>query len=636
MPGVALRGGVACEHGGPIDEAQAIAPWIAGVHGPLAPRLVLDRADSAFAELRNQEPTGAGQIVGRQVDVVGVGADPSIIAVREGVVAREDDALAVEVVPAARDAGAWGSEHARVERRGGVDVPDRHDDPEEPHDSPASGWGTGARPQRSGYLTPMLRIDYSNCLSTRVGDHGIEPDLLVPGAELHAAAAALARKLASTKGTGWERWRLLHEQPMRSAHVEAVTRVVGACRGRFDNMVVLGIGGSALGNLALQSALNPATHNLLPGTGRAGPRMFVVDNVDPSYLGSVLRFCEASDSGGLKRTLFNVISKSGETAETAAQFMVVRDMLRRALGPDYKSNIVAITDPAKGTMRQICDAEGFTTLPVPDGVGGRFSVLSPVGLFSAAMCGIDINGLLDGAAAMDGCCSRADLHQNPAALLATILVTLGARKGKSNHVMMPYANALYLLADWYRQLWAESLGKKFDTGGNTVYAGFTPIKALGTTDQHSQVQLYREGPNDKAFALIEVESFASDNAGVHGDVSIPTGLGVEAISYLEGKSMTALLNAEKRATEYALVESQRPNFTITFPRIDAHHVGQFIYLWEMVTAYAGLMLGIDAYDQPAVETGKVATFGLMGRAGYQKHRDAVDRVLTATSHVWKG
>lgn len=481
----------------------------------------------------------------------------------------------------------------------------------------------------------MLRIDYANCLSTRVGDHGLDPDLLAPGSELHASAAALTRKLSSTKGTGWERWRLLHENPVRTQHVEAVSALVARCRGQFDNMVVMGIGGSALGNIALQSALNPATYNLLPASKRSGPRMFVVDNVDPSAFGAVLRHCESSE-GGLKRTLFNVISKSGETAETAAQFMVIRDLLKRALGSGYTSNVVAITDPAKGTMRQICDAAGFATLPVPDGVGGRFSVLSPVGLFSASMCGIDINALLDGAAAMDGVCSRPDLHQNPAALLATVLVTLGSRKGKSNHVMMPYANALNLLADWYRQLWAESLGKKFDTSGSTVYAGFTPIKALGTTDQHSQVQLYREGPNDKAFALIEVESFASDNAAVPGDIGIPTGLGVEAISYLEGKSMTALLNAEKRATEYALVESQRPNLTITVPRIDAHHVGQFIYLWEMVTAYAGLMLGIDAYDQPAVETGKVATFGLMGRAGYQKHRDAVDRTLTPTTHVWKG
>jgi glucose-6-phosphate isomerase len=225
---------------------------------------------------------------------------------------------------------------------------------------------------------------------------------------------------------------------------------------------------------------------------------------------------------------------------------------------------------------------------------------------------------------MDGPCSGEVLATNPAALLALLLVELGTRKGKTNHVMMPYCNALYLMADWYRQLWAESLGKQVDLAGETVYAGFTPIKALGTTDQHSQVQLYREGPNDKVFMLVEVASFEGS------DVTIPTGLGVDAIKYLEGKSMAGLLNAEKRATEFALVESQRPNLTIRFPEVDAHHVGQFIYLWEMVTAYAGLMLNIDAYNQPAVETGKVATFGLMGRSGYEKHKAAVEKVLTAS------
>jgi len=214
-------------------------------------------------------------------------------------------------------------------------------------------------------------------------------------------------------------------------------------------------------------------------------------------------------------------------------------------------------------------------------------------------------------------------------MIAFLLCELGATKGKTVHVMMPYANALYLLADWFRQLWAESLGKQVDASGETVYTGFTPVKALGTTDQHSQVQLYREGPNDKVFCMLEVQTF--DGAG--GDLAIPSGLGVEAIKYLEGKSMTTLLNAEKRATEFAFVESQRPNFTIKFPKIDAFHVGQFIYLWEVVTAYAGLMLNIDAYNQPAVETGKVATFGLMGRGGYEKHKAAVDKALSPSRYT---
>ncbi len=481
----------------------------------------------------------------------------------------------------------------------------------------------------------MLTLDYANCLSSRVGSHGIDPAFLAPGSEAALAATANTKKLAQTRGKGWERWRELPFGEFRAGHVRDVKAAVAKCRGRFDTMVVLGIGGSALGNIALQAALNPPTYNLLPAEQRGGggaPRMFVVDNVDPQHFGAILSYCRDA-GGGLRRTLFNVVSKSGETAETASQFMVIRDALRSAMGEAYKDNIVAVTDPAKGTMRQICDRDGYVTLPVPDGVGGRFSVLSPVGLFSAAMCGIDIDGLLDGAAEMDKVCSREELTKNPAAMLATLLVELGTNKGKINHVMMPYSNALYLMADWYRQLWAESLGKQYDVNKNEVFAGFTPIKALGTTDQHSQVQLYREGPNDKAFGIVDVKSFDHHCQGGHGELLIPTGQGVEATKYLEGKRMGDLLNAEKRATEYALVESQRPNYTITFPRIDASHIGQFIALWEVTTAYAGLMLGIDAYDQPAVELGKQATFGLMGKAGFEAFKGKVDAALAKTAYV---
>ena len=467
----------------------------------------------------------------------------------------------------------------------------------------------------------MLTIDYANCLSTRVGSHGLDPARVHPDSETARGMAALTDRLAASRGTGWERWRELWNEPMRSEHLNAVTATANELEGRFENMIVLGIGGSALGNIALQAALNPPTYNLLPADKRSGPRMFVVDNVDPANLKAVLDLCDP------RTTLFNVVSKSGETAETAAQFMIIRDRLKQAVGTRWSEHVVAITDPAAGTMRRICDEAGIVTLPVPDGVGGRFSVLSPVGLFSAAMCGIDAAALLDGAKAMDQRCTRPTLTENPAAMLAFLLVELGTRKGKPNHVLMPYANGLYLLADWYRQLWAESLGKKTDLRGDEVYAGFTPIKALGTTDQHSQVQLYREGPNDKVIGFVEVKSFGPD------DLTIPTGMGVDAIAYLEGQYMTALLNAEKRATEYALITSARPNYTIRFPKVDAHHVGEFISLWEIATAYAGLMLNIDAYDQPAVETGKKATFGLMGRAGYQDWLKKVDEILSPTQHT---
>lgn len=476
-------------------------------------------------------------------------------------------------------------------------------------------------------MNTMLKLDIANCFASRVGSHGLPDDSLRPESPNGKRAADLTRRLAKTRGTGWERWRELPFNPLRTDHVKPIQHWVKANKERFDNMIVLGIGGSALGNIALQSALNLHTWNLLPKDKRNGPRMFVVDNVDPVYFGSVLQLVLADDPK-LERTLFNVVSKSGETAETAAQFMTIRQLLIDRLGEkQHAKHIVAITDPAKGTMRKICDQNGYTTFPVPDGVGGRFSVLSPVGLFSAAMCGIDIEALLDGAGEMDAKCTNESIDKNPAAQLATVLVELGAR-GKTNHVMMPYANQLYLMADWFRQLWAESLGKQYAADGKReVFAGFTPIKALGTTDQHSQVQLYREGPNDKVFGFLEVEQFTDGRGAPAADLEIPRGLGVDALAYLEGASFHTLLNAEKRATEYAFIESQRPNFTIRFPKTDARHIGQFIALWEVVTAYAGLMLGIDAYDQPAVETGKLATFGLMGRQGYDEWKERVESAL---------
>ena len=466
-----------------------------------------------------------------------------------------------------------------------------------------------------------LSLDYANCLSTRIGPVGIDPD------EIDDAAPRMVEitdQLAESRGTGWERWRTLPFDPLKGEHLEAVRQLADPLRPTTKNLVVLGIGGSALGNIALQAALNPGVWNLMHEDVRNGPRLFVLDNVDPSTVAQTMNIVRQTDPR-FEQTIINVISKSGETAETAAQFLILRDMLQAALGDAHAEHIIAITDPERGTMRSICDREGYRTLPVPEGVGGRFSVLSPVGLFSAAMCGIDIESLLDGAAAMDERCAQRDLRKNPAAMLAWLLMRFTGR-GQRNHVLMPYANGLYSLADWYRQLWAESLGKRVDLDGNEVFAGATPIKALGATDQHSQVQLYREGPNDKVIGLIEVGSFGED-------MRIPTGMGVEQLQYLEGASLATLLSAEKRATEFALIESQRPNFTLRMPVINARHVGEFIQLWQVATAYAGRLLNIDAYDQPAVETGKVATFGLMGRPGYDEWRTKVDSALGEHEHM---
>jgi glucose-6-phosphate isomerase len=465
----------------------------------------------------------------------------------------------------------------------------------------------------------QIKFYYKNVLAESIGpEHGITKEQLD---ELAAKTAPLIHKIKDEITGDKVRYGLL---PGNLQIAKSVKKLVKQFRPKCENLVVLGIGGSALGNIALQSALNPYMFNLDsnqrkgPPSARprqqAGPRLFVFDNVDPAQFGSFLDFV----SPRLGKTVFNVISKSGQTAETASQFMIVQKLLEAKFGKArLKDHVVATTDPLKGTLRKIATDAGLPTLEVPDGVGGRFSVLSAVGLFSAAMCGINIDQLLAGARDMHARVINPDFFKNPAAVNAAIQYHY-YNHGKRISVMMSYSYGLYSFADWYRQLWAESLGKKFSLAGSQVNIGPTPVKALGATDQHSQVQLYREGPNDKVFTFLEVQ-----NHGRKIKIPAPPKSAPE-LDYLAGKDMGGLLNAEKQATEYALCASNRPCITVLFPKINAYTIGQFIFLFEATTSFAGALFGIDTYDQPAVELGKQATFALMGKTGVYEGRPYAD------------
>jgi glucose-6-phosphate isomerase len=448
----------------------------------------------------------------------------------------------------------------------------------------------------------MIQLYWKNATDKVIGpEHGVTVEEL-SAAEPHMQRAL--RTVGEQVGRGELGYAAL---PTNAVFRQQVREMVGRYRETTTDMVVLGIGGSALGNIALQQALNPSTYNLLSDRKRGGLRLFVLDNVDPAAVDDVLKLLGRR----LKTTLFNVISKSGETAETASQFLIVRELLRKRLGEGFAGRIVATTDTEKGTLHDIAQSDGYHMLPVPGSVGGRFSVLSPVGLFSAAMCGIDIDALLAGAAAMKQRVEVDDWRANPAAVLAAVKYLAFAAKGKPIHVMMPYSNRLYGLADWYRQLWAESLGKAKDRDGNDVFTGPTPVKALGATDQHSQIQLYREGPNDKLVIFLEVEKHPARRR-------IPDAFGdVPGLAYLRKADLGKLLNAEKRATEYALAASDRPSVTLRLNNITPPTVGEFLYLYEFTTSLMGELLNVNAYDQPAVELGKKATFALMGREGYE-------------------
>jgi glucose-6-phosphate isomerase len=393
------------------------------------------------------------------------------------------------------------------------------------------------------------------------------------------------------------------------SQIDEVLASVKAKAGQFDELVVMGIGGSALGLTALKTALRPPYWNVIGPNGRKGlPRLWVMDNVDPDEFTAMIQAIDP------RRTLFNIISKSGETGETMSQFLVALELVRECIGADWKKHVVITTDRAKGILRPVTDAEGLESFIVPDGVGGRFSVMSPVGLFPAAMIGIDIKALLAGAAAMDRLCSSTTFASNPAAQGAAVQIGL-YRRCKRLSVMMPYSSALKDVADWYCQLWAESLGK-VNPGGRFV--GPTPIKALGVTDQHSQVQLYREGPNDKVFTILSVENFANE-------VPLPDGpASLKGLEYLSGHSMKELLKAEEQATCWAMASvSKRPVTKLVLNRVTPHAVGGLLYLLMVQTSIAGEMLGIDAYNQPGVEAGKQATMALMGKEGEIKNPTAV-------------
>jgi len=448
----------------------------------------------------------------------------------------------------------------------------------------------------------QVRFYYKNVTADVLGaEHGITDDQFD---SLRDKTTPIIKKLNDERKQGITPYRDL---PYKTDRAEKIKQLADQLRPRCDVFVVLGIGGSALGNIALQTALNPCMYNI-QDSGQEFPRFFVFDNVDPQQLSSFLDWV----GDKLDRTIFNIISKSGRTAETASQFLTVRKMLLDRLGPDsLKDQVVATTDRSQGTLRKIADSAGLTTLEVPEGVGGRFSVLSDVGLFGAAICGIDIESLLEGARKMDETVSRTDFYKNPAAINAAVNYHF-YKQGRKNSVFMSYSHALGDLADWYRQLWAESLGKAKDLNGNPIHIGPTPIKAIGTTDQHSQVQLYREGPNNKLFTFLEVEDFQTDLPIGPAPKSAPE------LGYLAGKQMGQLINSEKIATEYALIQDKRPCLTVHFDRISPHTVGQFIYLYEVTTSLAGALFNINPYDQPAVELGKEATFALMGREGFEE------------------
>ena len=447
-----------------------------------------------------------------------------------------------------------------------------------------------------------IRFDYGNLLSARV-EGGIDPTLL---------DGVLARRFE--KAAGWVEERRgsgalgFLDLPYASETVERVVELAEGFGQWFEDVVVLGIGGSGLGAMALKEALlGPGWNDRTAEERDHFPRLHVVDNPDPTTLGALLERLDPA------RTLFNVVSKSGATAETMAQYLVVRAWVENTVDADKaRGHFLFTTDPLRGALRQIAEAEDIPTLPVPENVGGRFSVLSPVGLLPAAVCGVDVRTLLHGAADMVERCRTSELTQNPGGLVAALLHYADTELRRPIHVLMPYADRLRPLALWFQQLWAESLGKAETLHGEVRASGPTPLVSMGAVDQHSLMQLFMEGPQDKVILFVGVDDLGAT-------LEIPRRHpGIPAIAYLGGHTLEELLATERAASAEALRQRGRPNGTFFLPRIEESSLGQLFMLFQIATVHAGALYGIDPLNQPGVELGKRLTYGLLGREGVER------------------
>ncbi len=424
---------------------------------------------------------------------------------------------------------------------------------------------------------------------------GVLKENLKSGINLNSMSAVTRNKHIKTifqkKCSDMLDWLDLPEQ--NPVDIKVITEYGKYIRKKFDNFVVLGIGGSALGIKMLQNTFVDSINKDI------GIKMYVCDNIDPDYFVSLI------NKLNLKKTMFNVITKSGSTSETLAQMSLIINRYK-AKKIDYSKHF-CVTTTKDNVLYKYALGEGMQVFDVPQRVGGRFSVLSNVGLVSASVMGIDIPKMLLGASVAKS--NAQDVTINNIAYTCAYINYTYLGLGLTNLVTMPYSDRLKLVPDFFAQLWAESLGKKFNRKEEIVYAGQTPIKTLGVTDQHSQLQLYSEGIKDKIIMFITV---------ANADMDEKISQAVPFAEHLQNTSLKSLLDFEYDSTSYSLTTLDRPNYTIVLDKVDEYNMGKLIFFMEMMTAFMGEFLNINTYDQPGVELSKIYTKACLHVKGYEK------------------
>lgn len=447
-----------------------------------------------------------------------------------------------------------------------------------------------------------ISFDYVGADAKTIGaDHGLDIEKLFITKKAAVANAVNKLVTESTMDGKWSKWVNLDEDNIL---VKEVQDYATSVKGKFDDIVLLGTGGSSLGGSTLFQSLTHSKWNDSKAARKDNPRFHVVENADSDELNDL------TDILNRKRTLFLVISKSGTTTEPMTAFSFFKNWVENGAGDVQgigqeaaKQNFVTITDQdaSRSVLRQITDKEGYQSFVVPDDVGGRYSVFSAVGLLPAALLGLDLKEMQRGIKDIKGDVLNLDIEKNPAAQNALIHTAMMQDKGKSVATMLPYSAKLKALGDWHAQNWGESLGKKKNIYGKIVYAGQTPTSIPMPMGQHSQVQLFNEGPNDKLFSFIHIKE-------PQRQAKVPSAMSeIEKLKFLADKSFTEITDAQFNGTRGAFIENKRPSVTYTLPKLDAYHLAQLMYTLEIQTALTGHLLEVNPFDQPGVETGKTLT-----------------------------
>ena len=445
-----------------------------------------------------------------------------------------------------------------------------------------------------------LSLDYTNCLAESIGaTHGLtksEVDTLVAKFPKHH------ENIDELRANGESGFFDLPYQDL--GEVKALLK---KHHGKWDNLVVLSIGGSALAVKSLLHALGHGFANHLEGKARKGaPRVFFADNPDPRYLSDLFEVIDA------KKTLFHVISRTGATVETLAGFLWLQDLLKKKCGKGaLTAQVVIATDREKGGFAEIAKQEKIDVLHTPANLAGRFAALGACALFPAGLCGIDVAALLAGAAAMDTRCRHGDPLKNPAYMHSLVHYLLTRKRRKTIHATYAFSNRLYSIAEWYGHLCSVSLGKMLNRKGKAVHVGPSPVSALGSFDQHGQMQLYAEGPFDKVVTFLTVKDHG---AKIVSPAAYPK---LEQVAYVGNADFATLLDHAQIGAEQAITASGRPNLAIILDRVDEGSIGGLYYLLQLSTTMSAELYGIDPFDQPGVEHDKQAAYAQLGRSGFE-------------------